>query len=237
MIPVLIIPTLNGWERIPALLASVNVPVGRTVIVDNARTGRRLGSHDYLRPIANLGFAGSINAVVLQTPDAAWWMWASDDIAFGPSDLEAIAAHMDTHAPRVVTGTRNDERLLRFAYGAINRACIEAVGLLDEGFYPAYYEDDDYEYRCRTGGVSWITHDGAITHSRSATIGTDPALAAANARTFPLNHARYVAKWGGPPGSEGFSTPWGKPVPLSFSPPDIAGRAARTWGVPRRETK
>lgn len=229
MIPVLIIPTLNGWERIPALLASLDVPVERTVIIDNAQTGRRLGNQLYMRPIANLGFSGSINAAILQTPDAPWWMWAGDDITFGPGDLSAIAGHMDTRQPRVVTGDRSDERLLRFAYAAINRECIEAVGLLDEGFHPAYFDDDDYEYRCRLGGVSWVIHNGAISHSRSATINTDPALAAANARTFPMNAQRYIGKWGGPPGSERFSTPWAKPVPLSYAPPDIAGRAARTW--------
>jgi GT2 family glycosyltransferase len=234
---ILIVPTLNGWDRIPRLLHSIDVPA-RVVIVDNNQSGRRLGSHAYIRPIANLGFAGSINAAIAQTPDEPWWMWAGDDIEFGPGDLAAITALMDTAQPRLVTGDRSDERLLRFAYAALNRECIEAVGLLDEWtFFPAYFDDDDYEYRCRLGGVSWVTYNGAILHSRSATIRTDAAMAAANARTFPENAARYVAKWGGPPGSERFSRPWDKPVPLSYAPPDIAGRASRTWRVPPPSTK
>jgi GT2 family glycosyltransferase len=201
------------------------------VIVDNAQTGRRLGNHSYLRPIANLGFAGSINAAIGQTPEAPWWMWAGDDITFGTGDLANIATLItDARGPRVVTGDREDERLLRFAYAALNREAIDAVGLLDEWtFYPAYFDDDDYEYRCRQGGVEWVTYNGQIAHERSATINSSPALAAENLRTFPENAERYRAKWGGPPGSETFSRPWGRPVPLSYALVDIAGRASRRW--------
>ena len=230
MIPVLIVPVYGRWDLAEKMMESVDVPVGRTVIVDNDQSGIRLG-HPTIRPLINLGFAGAINAAISQTPDAPWWLWASQDIAFGPGDLTNIV-HLieDATGPRVVTGDRSDDRLLRFAYGAINRECIEAVGLLDEWtFYPGYYDDDDYEYRCRMGGVSWITYNGAISHERSATIRSDPAAAAGNARTFPMNRQRYIAKWGGPPGSERFSRPWNKPVPLSYAPIDIAGRATRSW--------
>lgn len=228
----LIVPVYRRWDLAEKMLASVDVPAD-VVVIDNDQSGRSLG-HRTIRPLINLGFAGAINAAISQTPDAPWWLWASQDIAFGPGDLTNIA-HLieDASGPRVVTGDRADDRLLRFAYGAINRACIEAVGLLDEwSFYPGYYDDDDYEYRCRMGGVSWITYNGAISHERSAAIRSDPASAAGNARTFPMNRQRYIAKWGGPPGSERFSRPWNKPVPLSYAPVDIAGRAARTWSTP-----
>lgn len=230
MIPVLIVPVLANWDLGRRMLASVDVPVQRTVVVDNGRIGMR-GDFETIRPILNLGFAGGINAAIAQTPDAEWWMWSGVDVEFGTGDLTNIAHLMeDARGPRVVTGDRSDERLLRFAYAAVNRECIEAVGLLDEwSYYPAYFDDDDYEYRCRQGGVSWVTYNGQIRHERSATIRTDAAAAAGNARTFPENHARYVAKWGGPPGSERFSRPWDKPVPLSYAPVDIAGRARRMW--------
>lgn len=230
MIPVLIVPVLNRWDLARRMLASLDEPVERLVIVDNGQIGMRHKGAEVIRPITNLGFGGSINTAIRQTPDAPWWMWASIDLTFAPADLHNIAALMERRGPRLVTGDRSDARLLRFAFGALNRECIEAVGLLDEDtFYPAYYEDDDYEYRCRQGGVSWVIYNGAISHERSATIQSDPALAAANARTFPMNLQRYISKWGGPPGSERYSTPWGRPVPLSYAPIDIAGRAARSW--------
>lgn len=73
-----------------------------------------------------------------------------------------------------------------------------------------------------------MIYNGAISHARSATI-ADPTAAAANARTFPENRRRYIMKWGGPPGEEVFARPWNKPVPLSYAPIDIAGRAMRLW--------
>lgn len=229
MIPVLILPILNRWDLAEQMLASIDVPVDRVVIVDNGGVVPK--EREAIRPLMNLGFSGGINAGISQTPDAEWWMWAGADVTFGAGDLTNIA-HLieDTRNPRVVTGDRSDERLLRFAYAALNRQAIEAVGLLDEWtFYPAYFDDDDYQYRCTQGGVEWVTYNGAIAHRRSSTIHSSPELAAENARTFPENAQRYTAKWGGPPGSERFSRPWDKPVPLSYAPVDIAGRARRAW--------
>jgi GT2 family glycosyltransferase len=211
------------------MLDSVDVDA-RVIVVDNGQIGMR-GDFEVIRPIINLGFGGAINAAIAQTPEADWWMWAGIDLTFGPGDLTNISSLItDARGPRVVTGDRSDERMLRFAYAALNRECIEAVGLLDEWtFYPAYFDDDDYEYRCRQGGVEWVTYNGQIEHDRSATIRSDAALANANATTFPMNHQRYIAKWGGPPGSEVYARPWNMPVPLSYAPVDIAGRARRLW--------
>ena len=231
MIPVLIVPILNRWDMAERLLDSLDAPVERVVIVDNGCTGMQLprATH-YIRPILNLGFSGGINAAISQTPSAPWWMWAGVDVTFAPGDLDAIADRMDTHAPRVVTGDRSDDRLLRFAYAALNQQAIEAVGLLDEwNYYPAYFDDDDYEYRCRLGGVEWVTYNGNIEHERSVTIRSDASMASANARTFPMNAQRYAAKWGGLPGAESFTRPYDRPVPLDYTRPDLAGRARRVW--------
>jgi GT2 family glycosyltransferase len=130
--------------------------------------------------------------------------------------------------PRHLTGSH---RGLRNVYGAMNAATVDAIGLFDEwAFYPIYFDDDDYEYRCRQGGVEWLTYDGTIQHAGSQTI-TDPRMARENSRTYQLNAARYVAKWGGLPGHECYSRPYDLPVPLSYTAPDIAGRAVRTWNT------
>jgi GT2 family glycosyltransferase len=225
MIPVLIVPCLNRWDLGRKMLDSVDVPVSRTVVVDNGQIGMK-GHYEVIRPIANLGFSGAINTAIRQTPDAPWWMWASVDLTFGTGDLLNIV-HLieDARGPRVVTGTRDDERLLRFAYAAINREAIEAVGLLDEWTTaPIYYEDDDFQRRSELGGVDWIEYDGAISHQRSATI-QEPKASAANAITFPRNLERYVAKWGGRPGQETYRRPYNRPVPLSYVREDLEYRA------------
>lgn len=228
MIPVLIVPVLNRWDLAERMLASVDVPVGRTIVVDN---GGVVGNTtaEVLDPLLNLGFSGAINAVICQTPEAPWWLWASNDIVFGAGDLDRIAEFMDVPGPRVVTGDRADDRLLRFAYAAINQEAIAKVGLLDEWtFYPIYFEDDDYERRCRLTGVEWVEFNGQISHDRSSAI-KEPAAAQGNSRTFPENAQRYIAKWGGAPGSETYETPWNLPVPVSYTRVDLPGRARRLW--------
>lgn len=234
MIPVLIVPVVSRFDLLDRLLRSIE-GVERLVIVDNSCSGLQVPAAEVIRPISGLGYPGGINAGITQTPAAPWWAFASVDIEFGAGDLGQIAGRIVGPGPRVVTGSRSDGRLLRWAYGALNVETVQRVGLMDEhAFYPIYYDDDDYERRCRLGGVAWIEYDGTIRHgddgrAGSVTIKSDPKASSANGRTFPANWAQYVEKWGGPPGQETYPTPYDLPVPLSFVRPDPASRADRLW--------
>lgn len=229
MIPVLICPVLRDFDLLEKMLASIDHPIERVVVVDNSVSGYTPArtAVEVIRPITGLGYPGGINAGVAQTPAAPWWMWCNADLVFGPGDLAEIAALMDeTTGPRHVTGSH---RGLRNVYAAMNRQAIELVGLFDDwAFYPIYFDDDDMEHRCRVGGVEWVTYDGTMQHVGSATI-KHGDFAEANSRTFEMNRASYLAKWGGMPGHEEYRTPYNLPVPLSFVKPDPAGRAAKLW--------
>lgn len=239
MIPVVIVPAISRFDALEANLANFDHPVERLVIIDNSLTGYTyappagspIQSVHHIRPVLGLGVTGGFNAGIMQTPEAPWWLLTSTDIGYGPGDLERIAELMDDDAyPTVVTGSRNDQRLLRGAYMAVNRACVEAVGLYDEwAFWPLYFEDDDYVRRCELADVDWLEYDGHIAHDRSITIRSDNRAASNNARTFPDCRQRYVEKWGGLPGRETYDTPYGLPVPLSYCKVDLAGRAERIW--------
>lgn len=240
MIPAVVIPAVSRFDMLEANLARFDHPVARLVVIDNSLAGYKytppegspIARVDILRPVMGIGVTGGFNAGIMQTPEAAWWLLSSTDIAYGPGDLARIAEEMEAadDYPTVVTGSRNDERLLRGAYMAVNRACVETVGLYDEwAFWPLYYEDDDYVRRCELGEVDWIEYDGRIGHDRSITIRSDARAAANNQRTFPECARRYAEKWGGMPGQETFRTPYGLPVPLSYCKVDMAGRAARVW--------
>jgi len=238
MIPALILPVIGRLDLFDRLVASIDEPVGRMVVIDMTADGiGALGANADIACLhRSIGYPGAINLGIGLTPEAPWWLFASADIAFGPGDLREIASLMEVDdEPCVVTGDRRDSRLLRWTYGAVNRAAVERVGLPDEWtFHPIYFDDDDYERRCRLGGVEWIEYNGSILHGEDGTVGSttiksDPAAAAGNARTFAMNRDAYAAKWGGLPGHETFATPWNLPVPLSFTRPDPAARAARTW--------
>lgn len=238
MIPVLIVPAVSRFDLLERLLASLNEPVDRLVIVDNSCSGMTVSDPraEYIRPITGLGYPGGINAGIMQTPGAPWWLFASVDIEFGADDLAQIGGYMNgAEVPRVVTGTRKDSRMLRWAYGALNEAVVRAVGLMDEhAFYPIYFDDDDYEHRCHLAGIEWQAYDGSIRHGDdglegSVTIKSDSKASEANHRTFALNRAEYHAKWGGGPTWEAFTTPWDSGAPLSHVRPDPVKRAARLW--------
>lgn len=239
MIPVVIVPAISRFDALESNLAAFDHPVERLVIIDNSLSGYTytppagspIQAVHHIRPVLGLGVTGGFNAGIMQTPEAPWWLLTSTDIGYGPGDLERIAELMDEDAyPTVVTGSRNDQRLLRGAYMAVNRACVEAVGLYDEwAFWPLYFEDDDYVRRCELADVDWLEYDGHIAHDRSITIRSDDRAASNNARTFPDCRQRYAEKWGGLPGQETYDTPYGLPVPLSYCKVDLAGRAERIW--------
>jgi len=53
---------------------------------------------------------------------------------------------------------------------AISRAALERIGLLDEGFAPAYYEDTDWCFRARAAGFRVVVQPQAVViHHESAT--------------------------------------------------------------------
>ncbi len=235
MIPVIIAPVLNRYDLLERMLRSIDVPTERGLIIDNGMTG--YAKPDWINsewkvaapPFTSYGYPGSINFGIMQTPDAPWWIWVSNDVEFGAGDLACLARLMEESgdAPRLVT--------YHFAAGALNRAAVEAVGLFDEwNFWPLYFDDNDYAWRCHLAGfdVEWYTGnmtEGADGHDTSLTIFSDPGLAAANAVTWAINRAAYVEKWGGVPGTENLETPWGQPLPLWATKPSVAGRSARLW--------
>ena len=207
MIPAMVVPVLNRPELLDALLRSVDVPIGRTVVIDNGDVVTRPAERDFrvIRPGANLGVAASWNLGVKSTPLVPWWLIVNSDVAFVPGDLKAIADGMRTFSPRVV-----QLRNVGFSAFAVNAATFERVGLFDENLHPAYFEDNDFAYRCVAAGIEILTvSEGQTKHVGSATIFASQSYRDQNFRTFESNKAYYVAKWGGMPGNEKHQHPFG----------------------------
>lgn len=195
MIPVLAVPVLVPG-RVEAMLASIDVPVGQTVVI-----AQGVSIAGAINLPHNIGVAAAWNLALKVTPDSPWWFITNDDIVYAAGDLARLVDAMRDAAPRVVT-------LDGFAAFGITRAALERVGYFDENFVPAYVEDCDYEYRCKLAGVPIVQIPSGLRHDRSSTI-ADPHYAAQNNRTYPANVAYFVAKWGGPlRGGETYVTPF-----------------------------
>lgn len=89
----------------------------------------------------------------------------------------------------------------------LDHRTLMKVGRFDEGFWPIYFEDTDYEYRMRLEGVSMETRhveDRYVDkgHARSWREGWVDV-------DYERQSAYYRAKWGGNDGEEIFEFPFG----------------------------
>jgi len=215
MIPVLGVPILTKPELLDELLATIDVEVGRLVIIDNGGVIGDVTNAEVVRPGRNIGVAASWNHVFAMAPEAPWWMIVGFDITFAPGDLTRLVEYMDavTEPTVALLGT--------FSVFGINRAAIETAGTFDENFHPAYFEDNDYDYRCRLTGVTLTGLPSGLQHRVSSTILARGLFRNENDRTFPRNAHYYRKKWGGSPRAEGFDTPFdagGSPAEWELEP-------------------
>jgi len=100
----------------------------------------------------------------------------------------------------------------------MNKKCYETVGKFDENYFPAYYEDNDYDTRVRLSKDSILYHnvgeESLLNHFGSAVIRLDDDFNHANGQSFPINQAYHIRKWGctvQDPMARTFSTPFNDP--------------------------
>ncbi|MCI0561671.1 MAG: glycosyltransferase [Nitrososphaera sp.] len=161
----------------------------------------------------NKGCAGGWNFCIqraLSDPECKWVILAGHDIVVhkrtlsnlvhrflrGGVDLTSgVDALYDQPMPEPV---EQEVPGANFSLIMLPRKLIEDVGLFDDNFWPAYYEDNDYHFRCILGGHgrgiwTWLA---PFRHSRSSTIRTYPQLMQHAAK----NASYFMSKWGGMPG-------------------------------------
>lgn len=177
MIDVMIVPTLNQEQRLHRLLATIDHPIGELVVVDNGYRwprGFRLPfpvvRHAVRQTLielpANLGVAGAWNLGIKVTPHATRWLMVNDDAWFAPGSL----GELDRVAtPDVVTFAACQPAWSCFVLGA---DVVRKVGLFDERFHPAYFEDTDYARRCEAAGVTPRQTSIPVNHENSSTLAT-----------------------------------------------------------------
>jgi len=90
------------------------------------------------------------------------------------------------------------------------KVVYDLIGPFDEDFFPAYFEDNDYEYRVKRNKYTDIKKEPILNptlYRNSMTIKKDRKLNA----NFANNRSRYITKWGGEPEKEKFKTAFGLP--------------------------
>jgi GT2 family glycosyltransferase len=91
-----------------------------------------------------------------------------------------------------------------FSAFMINRKCWSDIGEFDEGFFPAYYEDNDYHRRINLAGMKAIVLPSAIYYH----YGSKTQLEATDRRLVESAHGHtyFRRKWGDNPEPDGSLT-------------------------------
>jgi len=197
MLENLTIPVLNRYDLLERCLQSIDYPIRHLLIVDNGAStvmdDMQIDVPDcvelttYLPMPANLGVAASWNLGIMSFPYDDRWFFASNDVEFEPGALETLSE------------ARSDEITLskHFPYWHVFCVGYEAVrrlGLFDSAFFPAYFEDNDYNTRANHQGVPITKLDIDVLHDNSSTLKSDPHFIKRNGPTFRSNNKHYEDK-------------------------------------------
>jgi GT2 family glycosyltransferase len=176
---------------------SIDYPVAHLLILDNGSSQNPIDTEvsisdyveqtTYLPLPSNLGVAASWNLGIKLFPHDSRWFFASNDVVFGPGSLQALSE------------ARTDEitlskgfpfwQVFAVGYGAVSR-----LGLFDEGFYPAYFEDTDYMRRADRLGVPIRKLDLLVEHDNSSTIRSSSLYTERNEQSFRNNQLYFNDK-------------------------------------------
>lgn len=197
MLENLIVPVLNRYDLLQRMLDSIDYPIEHLLILDNGSSDVEhsfeldvpdcVNHTTYLPLPANLGVAASWNLGIKLFPYAERWFFASNDMQFGPHALERLCE------------ARRDEITLcgHFPFWqtfALGYEAVRRLGLFDERFFPAYFEDTDYLRRAEHAGVNVRKIDIDVSHDNSSTLHSDEHFKERNAQTFIENQIRYHEK-------------------------------------------
>lgn len=206
------IPTINCASLLANNLqdlATNMADLDHLIIVDNGNQSFAIprglvGKTSVHRPNSNLGVSGSWNFMMRKSfleLGCDYLLLLNDDIVLGKTKQQVLTvANKNPTAELIVGGFFWSTILLR-------KSIIDSVGYFDENFFPAYYEDNDYHYRCSLAKVHAPTGVDGLTpvvRINSATIKKNPSLNSG----FGANGIYYKKKWGGYPCKEQFTTPF-----------------------------
>ncbi len=197
MLENLTIPVLNRYDLLERCLQSIDYPIKHLLIIDNGASTveQDIEVHvpeivkftTYLPMPANLGVAASWNLGIKSFPYDDRWFFASNDVVFRPGALERLS---EVHTGEItLSGVFPFWHVFSVGYEAVRR-----LGLFDEAFFPAYFEDNDFNTRANHHEVPIRKLDLPLDHDNSSTLKSDSRFQTLNGDTFARNQAYYRDK-------------------------------------------
>ena len=213
VIPLIGVPVLNQVDRLAQMINSIDQDVETLAIVDNSGGDPSVGCFlerivqegvsgvrqvKVARNFGNAGVAASWNQLLTAFPEAPWALIVNDDVQFPAGVLSRLRTVMDSSRPLFCPLFPEADAFSAFA---LTTKTWDRIGLFDDSFYPAYFEDLEYRDRLRADPqIQWIDDPAIQTPmaqanpSRSATIGSDPELERFNRTSFAMNRLWYFSQ-------------------------------------------
>jgi len=192
MLPVMIVPVLSRHDILDRMIKSINYPIRELVIIDNgAKThsweptwNQWISKIWHLKMPNNLGVAGSWNLGIKSTPMADYWVISNFDVEWGGDSLKMFQEL--SRANKLLLSNGSPE----WCAFSVGYKVLDEIGLFDESFHPAYFEDTDFERRLKNKGGDLEIERSFIpvAHDNSSTLKS--GFQQINDLTF-VNNASY----------------------------------------------
>jgi hypothetical protein len=229
---VLGIPTLNRADLLKESLEDIAEKLNdlhHYIIIDNGNQKINIPAAikdktTIIRPESNVGVAASWNMIL----DESFYKHGATEVLILNDDI--VLGYTETRLNNVLNKCPGYYLIVGGYYWSsffISREGYEKVGKFDEKFFPAYFEDNDYNRRLALingDGVKrsfYINTFAPKVKRNSMTIKKSPQLN----KNFDKNKKYYIEKWGGEPRKEKFTKPFNNMKKTSID--DIK----KLWGV------
>jgi len=219
---------LRNGEKLYDHFKSIDHDVKRYFIIDNScdkdpgvskaidqiqqEKPKHIQEVTVLKSTQNTGYSGAVNIAVRQNVDCNYWLFTGFDWYPEPGCYQQLDKCISSFTHGATLGTGDDEMCGLLLKPSI----ISKVGLMDENFYPGYFEDNDYRYRQRISGSFLDYFPLRSKHDTSSTLKSSSVFQVKNQMTFQKNFDYYVRKWGGTPGNEQYNSPFNKGYPIDY---------------------
>ena len=208
----LVVPVYKNFEGFAELMHSVDIPV-KVYVIDNWRNNRGVSG----------GWNEGLNRSIHDYLDVTFIV--NDDVVFEPGTMRKMVLGV-AEGYDLVTGFNTRDENYDHLNGEVkyiespDYACfavdpikfVSTFGYFDENFKPAYFEDNDMNYRIKLkGGKDRKRTDAPFFHKGSVTQNWGGSQVVTS-EMFEKNRAYYTWKWGGEPGQETLTSPNTLPI-------------------------
>jgi hypothetical protein len=168
----MIVPVLTRYDLLDRMIGSINYAIKDLVIIDNGARqadwsptwNQWVSKIWHLKFPSNLGVPVSWNLGIKSLPMSDYWLIANFDIEWGGDSLKLFAEQ--SSADKLLLSNGSPE----WCAFSIGSKVVEKVGLFDESFVPAYFEDTDYKRRADHFRVNVESSFIPVAHDNSSTL-------------------------------------------------------------------